>query len=41
MRCCIEEEDIKPASEETGHSTESIYLWRRKYVIGGATALTN
>lgn len=38
---CFEEEDIKSVSEETGYSRTSIYLWRKKYVVGGAVALTS
>ncbi len=33
-RCFKEGEDIKSVSEETGYSRTSIYLWRRKYVVG-------
>ena len=40
-RCFEEGEDIKSVSEETGYSRASIYLWRRKYVVGGAAALTS
>ncbi len=40
-RCFEEGEDIKSVSEETGYSRTSIYLWRRKYVAGGAAALAS
>lgn len=32
-------EDIKSVSEKIGYSRTSIYFWRRKYVVGGTTAL--
>ena len=40
-RCFETGEDIKSVSEETGYSRTSIYLWRRKYVVGGAAALAS
>lgn len=40
-RCFEEGEDIKSVSEETGYSRTSIYLWRKKYVAGGAAALAS
>lgn len=40
-RCFEEGEDIKSVSEETGYSRASIYLWRKKYIAGGAAALAN
>ena len=40
-RCFEKGEDIKSVSEETGYSRTSIYLWRRKYVAGGAAALAS
>ena len=40
-RCFEKGEDIKSVSEETGYSRTSIYLWRRKYVVGGAAALAS
>lgn len=40
-RCFEEGEDIKSISEETDYSRASIYLWRRKYVSGGASALVS
>ncbi|MBS6686574.1 transposase [Thomasclavelia spiroformis] len=42
IRCCFQEgEEIKSVSEETGYSGASIYLWRRKYVVGGASSLVS
>ena len=40
-RCFQEGEEIKSVSEETGYSGASIYLWRRKYVVGGASSLVS
>ena len=40
-RCFEEGEDIKSISEETGYSRTIIYLWRRKYVVVGVTALAS
>ena len=40
-RCFEEGEDIKSVSQDSGYSRTSIYLWRRKYVAGGAAALTS
>lgn len=40
-RCFEEGEDIKSVSEETGYSRAIIYLWRRKYIVEGAAALTS
>ncbi len=40
-RCFEEGEDIKSVSQDSGYSRTSIYLWRRKYVAGGAAALAS
>ncbi|OUQ03266.1 IS3 family transposase [Thomasclavelia spiroformis] len=40
-RCFQEGEEIKSVSEETGYSGASIYLWRRKYVVGGVSSLVS
>ena len=40
-RCFQEGEEIKSVSKETDYSGASIYLWRRKYVVGGASSLVS
>ena len=42
IRLCFEDvEDIKSVSRNSGYSRTSIYLWRRKYIVGGVAALAS
>jgi putative transposase len=42
LRRCFElGENVQLVSEETGYSRSSIYTWRKKYILYGATALMN
>jgi len=42
IRRCFElGENVQLVSEEIGYSRASIYTWRRKYILKGATALMN
>ncbi|WP_312282051.1 IS3 family transposase [Oscillibacter sp.] len=40
-RCFELGEDVQSVSDEIGYSTASIYLWRKKYIQEGCTALMN
>ena len=40
-RCFELGEDVQSVSNEIGYSTASIYTWRKKYILKGATALMN
>jgi len=42
LRRCFENgESVKLVSEETGYSSVSIYLWRKRYLQGGVFSLMN
>lgn len=42
LRRCFENgESVKSVSEEIGYSRPSIYMWRRRYLQGGAVSLMN
>ena len=40
-RCFELGENVQLGSEEIGYSRASIYTWRKKYILNGATALMN
>jgi len=40
-RCFELGENVQLVSEEIGYSRASIYTWRKKYILKGATALMN